>query len=51
VAGVAEIVGATGTAGLDDFVDTIVTVVAVALGVLVGSTMTSVPRLRRSRAA
>ena len=51
VAGVAEIVGATGTASLDDFVDTIVTVVAVARGVLVGSPMTSVPRLRRSRAA
>jgi uncharacterized membrane protein YjjB (DUF3815 family) len=51
VAGVAEIVGASGTVGIDDFVDTIVTVVAVALGVLVGTTLTFTPRRFGSRAA
>ena len=51
VAGVAEIVAAQGTASLDDFVDAIVTVVAVALGVLIGTTLTLAPRRRGSRAA
>ena len=48
--GVAELVGANGTAGLADFIDAIITVVAVALGVLVGSSLTSGPRRAGSRA-